>query len=107
FVDLLARHLRTADLDVWVDDESLRPGQGDWEREIRKVIAASDGVIYVGSEDAADSTYVRSELPIAHNNNIIFFPIWAPADKVSRCAALSLGPAQYSDGRGDKFDSAV
>ena len=77
------------------------------EIAIRWGIAASDAVIYIGSEDAMVSGGVRSELEIAHDNNIPIHTLWVTGTTWSSCAPFRLVPAQYVDARGPKFASAV
>jgi hypothetical protein len=107
FEQRLLGDLQAAGIKVWVDHERLRSGTPDWEIAIRRGIAASDALIYIGSEDAMASGAVRSELEIAHDNSIPIHALWARGTTWSNCAPFRLVPAQYVDARGPKFASAV
>jgi hypothetical protein len=106
-VSRLVQDLQTVGIAAWIDSGHLTPGTPDWEREIRQAITGANGVVYVASEDAATSQYVRDELAIARDNNIPVYPVWVRGDKWSSCIPLGWGHTQFVDGRDGKYDGAV
>jgi hypothetical protein len=107
FMRRLYDGLEAGGVNIWVDHERLVLGTLDWEHEVRRAIASSSGVIYLGSENAATSEYVRDELTIARDEGIPVYPFWVRGNKWSRCVPLGWGRIQYVDGRRQNFDSAV
>lgn len=99
--------LQAIGIAVWLDHDRLTPGTLDWEHEVRRAITASAGVIYVASEAAATSVFVRDELNIARDNQVHVYPLWARGSLWSSCAPLGWGQAQYADGRGDRLADAL
>jgi hypothetical protein len=88
FEQQLLRDLQAAHVTAWVDHERLTPGTPDWEREIRQGIAKSNAVVYIASEEATISRWVRGELAVADDEGVPIYPIWARGEKWSRCVAL-------------------
>lgn len=107
FAKRLVSDLRTTGINVWLDHDRLTPGTADWEREIRRAITASTGVILLASEDATASEYVRDELAIARDNNITVYPLWVRGTTWSSCIPLGWGRVQYVDARGAKYASGL
>ena len=103
----LAQKFQSVGIRVWVDHEHVTPGTSDWELEIRQNIKRSNGVVYIATEEAATSPFVRDELAIARDHHIPVYALWARGDFWSDCHPLGWGSTQYADGRSDKFDSAV
>ena len=103
----VVRDLQTTGINVWLDHDRLTPGTADWEREIRRAITASKGVIYLASEDATASEYVRDELTIARDNNVTVYPLWVRGTTWSSCIPLGWGRVQYVDARSDKYASGL
>jgi hypothetical protein len=61
----LYHHLRTDEIDPWLDEEKILPGQ-DWDQEIKKAVAKSDVVIVCLSERAINKRgYVQKEIKFA------------------------------------------
>jgi hypothetical protein len=83
------------------------PGALDWELEIRQTIKKSNGLVYVASEEAALSVYVRDELAIAPDRHIPVYAMWVRGDYWADCVPLGWGRTPYADGRGERFDGAV
>jgi isopentenyl diphosphate isomerase/L-lactate dehydrogenase-like FMN-dependent dehydrogenase len=107
FEQRLLSDLETAGIKAWVDHEKLTPSTDDWEREVRRGIAASNGVIHIASQAAAESRYVRDELAIVYDNKITAYGIWADGDEKSSCFPLGWGTMHFADGRGNKYARAV
>ena len=104
FTDRLKDDLEAAGVYVWVDKKKLTPRTPDWEREIRKAIAQSDFVIYIGSEAARESAYVRDELTIADDEGVTILRVWALGEKWMQCVPLGRGVGQRIDMRGEKYE---
>lgn len=102
-VKQLVQKLRSADINVWIDYEHVVPGTRDWEREIRENIKKSNGLVYVATEEAAVSDYVRHELTIASDREIPVYAIWVRGDYWADCIPLGWDRTHYADGRRDKF----
>ncbi len=60
----LARALRSEDHDVWLDTDSLLPGQ-EWKLEIEKAVRESDVFIALLSRWSSERGYVQKELRLA------------------------------------------
>jgi hypothetical protein len=61
----LTERLRSADVDPWLDDEQLLPGQ-DWEHEIRGALRASHAVLVCLSHTAVSKAgFVQREIKMA------------------------------------------
>jgi repressor LexA len=59
------QRLKARDLDPWLDEENLLPGQ-DWEQEIRKAVRAADAVIVCLSHGSISKHgYVQKEIKFA------------------------------------------
>jgi formylglycine-generating enzyme required for sulfatase activity len=64
-VQVLYERLSAEDIDVWMAEERILPGQ-DWELEIQRAVSASDVVIVCLSRKSADKTgYVQKEIKLA------------------------------------------
>jgi hypothetical protein len=103
----LVKKFQSVGIRVWIDNDHVMPGTSDWELEIRQNIKKSNGVVYVATEEAATSDFVRDELAIARDHHIPVYAIWARGDYWSSSIPLGWGRTHYADGRGDKFDGAV
>lgn len=103
----LVAKLQSVGIRVWIDHDHVIPGTSDWELEIRQNIKRSNGIIYIATEEAATSDFVRDELAIARDHHIPVYAIWARGDFWSSCIPLGWGRTHYADGRGGKFDGAV
>ncbi|HEU0027887.1 MAG TPA: toll/interleukin-1 receptor domain-containing protein, partial [Ktedonobacterales bacterium] len=77
FAKRLKEDLRSSGAKIWFDHESLKPGEPDWEKAIRRGIEAATAVVYIGSPDAAQSVNVGAEVKIATDENRRIIPIWA------------------------------
>ena len=103
----LVKKFHSVGIRVWIDHDHVMPGTLDWEREIRQNIMKSNGIVYIATEEAATSDFVRHELTIARDHHIPVYAIWARGDFWSSCVPFGWIRTHYADGRGDKFDSAV
>ena len=106
-VERLRADLQAADFNLWIDHKGLKVGQKNWEREIRQALAAADGVIYIGSPEAADSNFVGAEIAIAEEKKKPIFTVWAAGEAWTDSAPLSLVKAQYADLRGAAYAAGV
>src|SRR4051812_27563915 len=64
--------LESAAIGVWRDQDRI---ELDWQHEIAKAIAASDGVILLWSNQAAESLFVRHEWLTARALEKPIFPV--------------------------------
>jgi WD40 repeat protein len=64
-VRALYRRLREDDIEPWLDEEEILPGQ-DWEHEIAKAVRSADVVIVCLSNESVTKTgYVQKEIRVA------------------------------------------
>ena len=104
FVKRLREALDKNGIHHWIDQKDLRPGTPSWEQAIRDAIKIADAFIYVGSEDARKSPYVRDEIALANAYKVKIFPIWADGKEWLECIPLGYGGWQYVDLRRDNFE---
>lgn len=69
-----AAQLREAGIAVWLDIESIRPGQ-DWEAEIQQAVAQARVMLLMLSHEAIASTYIEQEWQYALHHNIPVIPV--------------------------------
>jgi hypothetical protein len=105
FANQLARDLRTAGFEVWIDFKDLAPGTPDWEAEIRSAIAESFAVLLVATPASRLSPYVRSEILLAQARDLPIYAIWAAGDTWIDAISMNLAHIQYQDFRGDAYDA--
>lgn len=103
----LVQSFHSVGIKVWMDQDHVMPGTLDWEREIRQNIMKSNGIVYIATEEAATSDFVRHELAIARDHHIPVYALWVRGDYWSSAIPFGWIRTHYADGRGDKFDSAV
>jgi hypothetical protein len=108
FAERLKAGLRAAGATIWIDHESLQPGDPDWQDAIRRGIEAATALIYIGSPDAARSSNVRSEIVIARTRAPArpIYPLWARGEHWADCAPFELIPSNYSDARDAAYPAA-
>jgi formylglycine-generating enzyme required for sulfatase activity len=92
---------------IWIDDEQLTPGTGNWQLAIRDGIEAAETVVYIGSPDAARSQFVLAEVGLARSKGRRILPFWARGDNWHDCAPLELALTQYADGRGERYEQGL
>ncbi len=56
---------------------------------------------------AAASPYVRDELALARDHQILVYPIWVSDTLGPSCVPLGWGQTQYANGSGDRLASEV
>jgi len=65
FVRQLYQRLKACNLDPWLDEENLLPGQ-DWENDIRKAVREADAAVVCLSRGSTSKTgFVQKEIKIA------------------------------------------
>lgn len=74
FIQKLKEQLETANFDVWVDSELLRPGQ-EWKKEIDNAIKASIALVVIMTPDAFKSQYVTYEWAFAIGRGMEVIPL--------------------------------
>jgi len=74
FAERLANDLRAADIDVWIDQREIRPGQA-WDAEIEAALERSDDVLVILSPDSVASEHVRNEIEFALNAKKTVVPL--------------------------------
>lgn len=92
----IASFLRKRDINVWVDNEKLKPGTPIWEAEIEKAIKAASAVIVILSPDSKNSEWVRREITLADQYHTRIFPVLVRGDEESSIT-LRLITRQYVD----------
>jgi hypothetical protein len=74
FAQRLASDLRTANVDVWIDQAKLRPGH-TWPREVEAGLQECTFVVVVLSPDAVKSDNVMNEVAYAIDKKKIVLPV--------------------------------
>jgi predicted nucleotide-binding protein len=74
FAEQLANCLRANGAEVWIDIESLSPGQ-DWRQEIRKGLEEADLFVALVTARSLASAYVQSEIMAALNMGSLVVPV--------------------------------
>ena len=85
FVEQLSGDLRSHGISIWVDMESIEPGE-NWEHAIVKGIQGASVFLLVLSKSSIQSNSVRSELEIAEEAGLIIIPL--AVDEIELPAAL-------------------
>lgn len=92
--------LRSAGLDVWVDDTGLEPGTPVWQTEIASALEKAAAVVVVLSPAAKISEWVMRELQYAETFGVRIFPILLRGDERASIP-INLINAQWTDARPD------
>lgn len=90
FVHRLVDELRRNHFPVWLDEDSIKPGD-DWQEAIYKTIQTeTSAVIVVLSPEAVDSEWVGVEYNLAMDHGITVIPlIYKPCDVPARLQSLN------------------
>lgn len=80
----LVNSLKEIGFTVWIDDKDIQVGK-DWVSEIDMGISASRFLLYLGSPNAAKSTYVAYELGYAKAKNVDIIPLRIRKDDWKQC----------------------
>src|SRR3954452_22955384 len=78
---------RDIPVDVWIDVSNLSPGQ-QWNREIERALKSSVGFLFFVTRSSLRSTWFRTELAAAVNQDRLILPILL--DEPSSLASLPL-----------------
>lgn len=108
FTQRLIRDLQPH-VNIWVDKIGLQAGTPDWENALRDAIQKANGVIYVASPTARQSTFVRDELAVADMEKKPIYPIWAFGSDERRMDSfpMGLGFIQAVDMREDAYANGL
>ena len=74
FVVRLAKDLRSADVNLWIDQLDIAPGDR-WDRAVEEALAAAPGVLVVLSPESVDSQNVMDEVSLAFDEKKRIVPI--------------------------------
>jgi TIR domain len=74
FAELLKARLEEAGHRVWLDSETLGPGE-NWQQEIERSIRSSDALIFVASPHAMRSEYANFEWAFALGAGVKVIPV--------------------------------
>lgn len=110
--DQIVKDLIDYGFDVWVDTENINLTK-NWTDEIKTGIASSKILLYLGSPEAKESTYVSYELGYADALDKIIFPIrikghsWGDSspDWYSLVQGMEIRGSQYAKRKSKLFTS--
>ncbi len=105
--DQIKADLTTAGATVWIDHESIPIGDADWQDAVRRGIQACATVVYIGSPDAKDSKYVRSEIVLAQKESRPILALWARGSAWIDCAPFELATYNYLDVRDGAYPNQL
>ena len=74
FVEALAKRLKAAGVELWVDKDNIRGGQ-IWPDELSKALAGCHGLIAVLTPDAVASKVVKKEITVALEDSKPVIPL--------------------------------
>jgi hypothetical protein len=103
----LIEDLRRDGISVWHDQSNLKPGDYDWEENLRHAITTCRALLLVASPNSRRSLYVRDEVQIAQSRKKRILPIWIHGDVWIDCVPLGMGFTQHIDSRGSRYDVAI
>lgn len=108
FTQRLIRDLKPH-VNIWVDKIGLQAGTPDWENALRDAIQMANGIIYVASPSARQSTFVRDELAVADMEKKPIYPVWAFGSDERRMDSfpMGLGFIQAVDMRDSAYDDGL
>ena len=101
--DKIVRDLRDYGFDVWVDNDSITLAN-NWTDEIKKGIANSKIILYLGSPEAMKSSYISYELGYADALNKIILPIRIKGLTWEECVPSWYSVTQGMELRGSQYD---
>lgn len=96
--------LRSHDIKVWTDDY-LESGTPVWEHSIEQAIRDSRSLLVLLSPDSSASKWVRSEIRMADDLELIIFPVLIAGDE-SISVPLGIYASQWIDAR-NNFDKQL
>jgi hypothetical protein len=100
FVDRLVRDVEAGGLDVWIDRDDIRPGEG-WVGAIGRAIGACSSFVLVISSSSSKSRKVAQELCLADEYDKKVFPLRLQTCELSEDLKLLLAGRQWIDFEGD------
>src|SRR5690348_16559007 len=74
FARRLVKDLRTAGVNVWLDQDNIGAGQR-WDMAIERALDAASHVLYIMSKASTQSENVRDELDTAIDSGKIIVPV--------------------------------
>ncbi len=74
FAELVALRLREAEIEVWIDEESLKPGT-HWSKTIDEALARADVILVAHSAESAKSSFVTYEWSYGMGKNKAVIPL--------------------------------
>ncbi len=107
FVTRLTTDLQEAGIQVWIDQQGLKPGTRNWEDALRQAISTSKAVLLIASPASRRSNYVQDELAIAEMYGRRIYPVWASGDQWIDCIPLGMGKVQFIDARDNAYNASV
>src|SRR5436190_12462144 len=102
FVERLANDLQQRGLNVWIDQQGLKPGTPNWEQTLRDAIQKARAVLLIATPDSRQSLYVGDELGIAAMYKLPVYPVWAAGTEWMDSIRLGLGSVQFIDAREER-----
>jgi hypothetical protein len=103
----LARRMRRAGFELWIDDDAIEPGTPDWEANIRVALTNSFALVVLSSPATVESQYVQAEIKLAQKLGRPVIPLWVRGDDWLDCIPLGLVNCQYIDCRRDQFEQGA
>ena len=98
-IERFKQDLHHHDIEVWIDHESLTPGELSWEEAIRRGIRVADVVLYMASPEARLSRFVQGELDVAERESKLIIPIWVAGEHWVDVVPMIMSKMQHIDAR--------
>jgi signal transduction histidine kinase len=108
--DFIARFipdLQNAGINVWIDQQGLRPGTRNWEDALRQAISTASAILLIASPSSRRSNYVQDELAIAEMYRRPIYPVWSVGDQWIDCIPMGMGKIQFIDARDEAYNAAI
>ena len=96
FAARLARDLKAAGANVWLDQIDIEPGM-EWDRAVEEAVKAAPRILLILSPASVNSRNVRDEISFALQENKVIIPVLYQDCSIP----LQLRRIQYVDLRGD------
>ncbi len=107
FVERLTADLRAHGVNVWIDQQNLKPGTPNWDQALRDAIQGSQAVLLIATLESRQSPYVSDELSIAAMYHKPVYPVWAAGEEWIENIRVGLGLTQFIDARQSRYATAL